>query len=469
MSGKRAQGRRVADSSTKRAGFSPLLAVGLVAVLVSVGALALQKPANDPSDVADDAAATRALTRLDLLCPAGVAGGPQLLLGSGASGKGSGEVSVRAADAGKASQVDLAPGDATSVAAPGKPVMVTGTGALAPGLFGARFGGADRPAAGECATPTGERWFVGVGAGGVHHSQLVLANPDTGPAVADVSLWSPTGELIDVSSRGLTIPGQSSSVLDLDELSPNRDELAVRVTVSRGRVAASMSDSYTPRDGQQVDDWLPATAAPAEELVMPGLPRTMTEPTLVLANSGADEGRVSLEIVGKNSTFAPSDVDEIRVPAGQSVTTELPASLVKQLAKEDTALKLTSTVPVVGSLRAVVAGDLVHVPAVQPAAGRSAAAVPGGPDSVVVLAAGPSAGRVKVSFPGSDAKPTAVRLLPGTTVSVPVPKGARAAVVRGKREYVGAVRTVNGKGASLLPLRPLLLDQLIPAVRPDWP
>lgn len=469
MTGKRVQGRRVADRPAKRAGVRPLLLVGLVAVLVSVGALALQKPANDPSDVPDDAAATRDLTRLDLLCPAGVPGGPQLVLGSGSPAPGSGAVSLRDASSDKSGDVDLAPGTAEPVPAPGKPVVVTGTGAMAPGLFGARFGGAERPAAGECSAPTGEQWFVGVGAGGVHQSQLVLANPDTGPAVADVSLWSPTGELIDVASRGLTIPGRKSSVLDLAELAPNRDELAVRVSVSRGRVAASMADTYTPRDGEQVSDWLPATAAPSIELVMPGLPREMTESTLVLANTGDDEGRVSLKVVGKDSTFTPADVDEIRVPAGQSVTTELPDGLVEQLAKEDTALKLTSTVPVVGSLRAVVAGDLVHVPALEPASGRSGAAVPGGPDSVVVLAAGPTAGRVKVTFPGADGEPVGVRLRPGTTVTVDVPTGARAVLVNGKRSYVGAVRTVTAKGASLLPLRPLMLDQLIPAVRPEWP
>ncbi|KRF18794.1 hypothetical protein ASG90_02530 [Nocardioides sp. Soil797] len=471
MSGKRVQGRRVADAAPmKGAAFSPLVVFGLALALVTVGALALQKSANDPAEVSADAPASRPLTRLDLLCPAAVAGNSELVLGSGASdGAADGAVSVRDASSDNSDELDVRPGKAGSVTASTKAVMVTGTRGLAPGLFGARFGNAERPAAGECTAPASERWFAGVGAGGLHESQLVLANPDTGPAVADVSLWSSTGELIDVASRGLTIPGQRSSVLDLAELAPNRDELTLRVTVSRGRVAASMADTYTPRGGAAVSDWLPSTAPPATDLLLPGLPRSMAEPTLVLANPGEDAGQVSLKIVGKNSTFAPNNVDEIRVPAGESVTTELPASMVKLLAKEDTALRLTSTVPVVGSLRTVVAGDLVHVPAVEAASGQTAAAVPGGAGSALLLTAPTTAGRVSVTFTGADAKPVAVRLRPGVTTTVPVPEKATATIVDGRTEYVAAVRTVTAKGASLLPLRPLQLDKLIPAVRPEWP
>lgn len=470
MSGKRIQGRRVAESTPEKGiSLSPLVVLGLVLALVTAGALALQKPANDPAEVSADAPASRPLSRIDLLCPASVGNNADVVLGSGADTNGSdGTVAARDASSDNSHDLDVHPGQAAKSQASSEPVVVTGTGGLAPGLFGARFGTAERPAAGECNAPSGERWFVGVGAGALHDSQLVLANPDAGPAVADVSLWSSTGELIGVASRGLTIPGQRSSVLDLADLAPNREELSIRVTVSRGRVGATMSDTFTPREGDQVSDWLPSTAAPTTDLLLPGLPRTMTEPTLVLANPGDDAGQVGIKIVGRNSTFAPSGVDEIRVPAGESVTTELPASMVRLLAKEDTALRLTSTVPVVGSLRAVVAGDLVHVPTVEPVSGETAAAVPGGSDSVLVLTASSTAGRVSVRFPGTEESVT-VRLRPGVTTTVPVPDQAAAAIVKGSTEYVGSVRTVTARGASLLPLRPLMLEKLIPAVRPEWP
>ncbi|KRF14310.1 DUF5719 family protein [Nocardioides sp. Soil796] len=467
------KGRRVAtQQAVRKGGVPPTLVVALVAILASAGALAIQQPTEDPEQRAVVAPATRPLTSLSILCPAAVQGSPDLVIGQGTEGgtADDGTLVSRAAEGEKSEDLDLAPGGAGPVDASRDAVVVTGTGTRAPGLFGARFGGPGRPAAGQCAEPSGERWFVGVGAaGGLHESKLLLANPDTGPAVADLSLWSTTGELIDVASRGLTVPGHGSTVIDLAELAPNRDELAVQVTVSRGRVAASVSDDYTPLEGDPVSEWLPPTAAPATTQLVPGLPRTMDEPKLVLANPGADAGRVTLQVVGERSTFTPSGLKEISVGSGEVVVADLPPKLVKQLAEENASLRITSTVPVSGSLRAVVSGDLVHLPAVEELTGDSATALPGGAGSVLTLTPTDKAGQARVEFPGQDRDPETVRLTPGTTTTVPIPAKARAVVVRGTTAYVGSVRTITPKGASVLPLQALDVEQLIPDVRPEWP
>lgn len=471
MSEQRSTGRRVAERPARRGLFSPVIVAAVVAVLVTAGALALQKPADRPETVPDQEPATKPLTSLSLLCPSGVAASPDLVIGTGrtemSSESGGGLVS-RPASGEKSTELEVGDGGIATGTNP-KAVVVTGTGDYAPGLFGARFGGPGRPAAGECAQPTGERWFIGAGAGGLHESRLLLANPDIGPAVADVSLWTTTGELIDADSRGVTIPGRSSTVLDLAKVAPSREEVAALVTVSRGRVAASMSDTYTARTGAASDDWLPSSATPAESQIIPGLPRRMAEPTLTLLNPGTDVGRVSLEVVGERSSFSPKGVDEIKVAAGEVAVTELPESLVKLLAEENASLRLTSTVPVTGSVRAVVAGDLVHLPSAEETDRDGATALPGVEGSVLTLTPTAVAGRVQVEFPGQDLEPVTVRLKPGLTTSVPVPARARSLVVRGKAGYVGAVRTVTRDGASLLGLQPLTYDQLIPSVRPEWP
>ena len=121
----------------------------------------------------------------------------------------------------------------------------------------------------------------------------------------------------------------------------------MRVTVSRGRVAASVQDSYSLPGKKPSIDWLGASAAPSTSLVVPGLSRTADERTLVLANPGDTGGRVEVRITGKQSTFAPAGLEPIEVPAGQVVITDLTERLQGQLADgEDTALQLTSTVPV---------------------------------------------------------------------------------------------------------------------------
>ena len=125
-------------------------------------------------------------------------------------------------------------------------------------------------AAGECAAPSEETWFVGIGTSGLHNSELQLTNPDSGPAVADVELWNVDGPMEEVRSRGLTIAGNDSTRIDLGDLAPDRAELAMRVTVSRGRVSASVQDSYSLPGKKPSLDWLAASAAPSTSLVAAG-------------------------------------------------------------------------------------------------------------------------------------------------------------------------------------------------------
>jgi hypothetical protein len=317
--------------------------------------------------------------------------------------------------------------------------------------------------------PIGERWFVGVGAGGDHTSQLQLVNPDVGPAVADVSLWSLDGPLDEVQSRGLTIAGGGSTLLDLEKIAPHRRDLAMRVTVSRGRLAATVSDSYTFTGVDAARDWMPTTASPATSLLLPGLVRSADERTLVLVNPGEDEGRVTLQVVGAKSTFTPTALKEIRVPAGRVVETDLTRSLSRALAREDASLLVTSTVPVAAGMHSVVDGDLVHNVALPPTAGTSSAMVPARGDNTLVVSASGSSGGVTIDFMGPTGKTRRIGVQTGTSRAVRIPAGTVAVLVTSDVTFSAVVRTVSGGGASLLPLRPLVTEQLIPAVRPAWP
>ena len=131
-------------------------------------------------------------------------------------------------------------------------------------------------AAGECSAPAGETWFVGIGTSGVHNSELQLTNPDSGPAVADLELYSVDGPMDEVRSRGLTIAGNDSTRIDLSNLAPDRAELAMRVTVSRGRVAASVQDSYSLPGKKPAIDWLGARPPPPRRWWCPGCPAPPT-------------------------------------------------------------------------------------------------------------------------------------------------------------------------------------------------
>ena len=164
-----------------------------------------------------------------------------------------------------------------------------------------------------CDRPAPERWFTGVGASAEHTSTLTLVNPDKGPAVADVTVWDGSG-LVDVPAlRGVRVPGGGSTSFDLSEVAPNRDALAIRVQVSRGRLASSVVDVVDPvgRD-RPVREWLPAQAAPADDVVRRrAWAPTAADRTLTLANPGDSEVRVALKLVSEESEFAPSGLEEV--------------------------------------------------------------------------------------------------------------------------------------------------------------
>lgn len=468
-------GKRIQDQGrTKRT--APALVVGLAAVLVTGGALALQDTPPAPDEVAAAEPSSVPLTKADLACPAGVSGGSPLVLarvpGSGGGAGSEGKVVTRPVGGKQTTPVKLRPDRAVTSDVEG-PVIVAGSGSAAPGLFGGRFGDTEAPSGVACATPAGERWFVGAGAGGLHESSLRLVNPDGGPAVADLTIWSTTGELQQVESRGLTIPPGKASEIDLAELVPQREELAVQLTVARGRVAASMQDTYEPEGAEASSDWLPGTAEPATSQVIPGLPRTADESTLVLVNPGDDAGRVSLEVRGAESEFAPSGVEEIQVPAGRVVVTELTEQLKQAVAQEDASLSLSSTVPVAATLRTVTNQDLAHLPAVAPVEGASSTPVGPTGEQKLVLSATSQAGTARARFLAEGAKGEVaseqVRIRPGTTSTLEVPDGTRAVVVESSVSHLGTVRSVVEGGIVAMPLRELLTERLIPDVRSSWP
>lgn len=459
-------GKRAAARPEAARGLTPAVVLAVAAPVVATLALLVQAPADDQRDEGAHRAETRPLTTQALACPA-APGSRTVLVASDTPADASGQVFLR--EVGQESRPVRLPRSryAAAPAAAG-PMVLDARDDLAAGLYAARHG-VGAPAAGECTAPAGERWFVGAGSGAEHLSSVQLVNPDRGPAVADLTLWSTDGPLEAPRALGITVPGGRSRTIDLEEIAPHRHELAVRVTVTRGRVAATVADAFGFDGGSSRADWIAATEPPAASLVLPGLVRSADERVLVLANPGESEGRVTLRVVGARGTFTPTGVEEVRVPAGRVVVTDLTRALASALRQEDASLEVTSTVPVTAGLRSVVDGDVVHQAALPATTGAGAAIVPPGGATALVLNAREQAGSVTVTFVGSAGRSVRSRLQPGTTRSVAVPAGTVAVRVDAAVPWSGALRTVGGSGAALLPLRALVTDRLIPSVRPAWP
>ena len=214
-------GRR--SSGRLRTRFGPIELVAVVVPLLTVAALALVRPIDDPATTHPPTDVP--LARATLVCPTALPGTGTIALAN-ADGT-TGEVTTRLPVEGT---VDL---DATSRQGLKAALVAQAADELAAGFVGVRYG---ETAAVACSTPQPEQWFTGVGAGPEHSSVLELVNPDGGPAVADVTVLGPDGPLDVPALRGVTVPGGRTMRFDLADIVPNRDELALQVLVSRGRL-----------------------------------------------------------------------------------------------------------------------------------------------------------------------------------------------------------------------------------------
>ncbi|HET6627743.1 MAG TPA: DUF5719 family protein [Nocardioidaceae bacterium] len=348
-------------------------------------------------------------------------------------------------------------------------LAVEATGRLAAGLFTFEVDAADSSTAvTDCPSPRAQWWFTGAGATLDHTSELVLTNLDTGPAVVDVQVLGPDGEVETVGTRGITVAPGERSTLSLTDVAPQGEELAVSVVASRGRVVAAVSDSFTPGTAAATGtDWIPAQSSPSRVLRLAGLPAKADSHTLIVANPSQLEALVDVRVSSGTGSFTPTDDAQVRVPPGTVVATDLSGTI----GRDASAVTLRSTVPVTGSVRSVAAGDTSYAGSVRPLTAPAVAPVPGGARATVQVTAvatdEPATATVaSYARDGSRTGSTTVEVPGGATLTTSPEKKADYVVVtaRGGR-LVGAV-TYRGEGLAAMPLRPLALRVDEPVVLP---
>lgn len=447
--------RRAPEEGSRRP--SPLAVLALVIPLLTVGALALvQAP---EVSTADRPPSDSRLTRTTLVCPAALPGTDRVAVGHTEAGARA-SVETRVGHE-RGVELRAGRGDTTST----DPLVLVGEGEVAPGLLASRSG---EGVATTCDDPAPDQWFTGVAAGAEHSSVLTLVNPDGGPAVADVTVLGPDGPIDAPGLRGVTVPGRESASFDLARVVPSRDELALRVQVSRGRLGAHVEDRVQEIGGARSADWLPAQDEARTTSYLLGLGGRGDERVLALANPGDDEARVAVEIVSEQSEFAPAGLEEVRVAPGAVEVVDLTDVLGSRAAEGATGLRVESSVPVTSTLRSVVDGDVAHAVPGTPVEGRTAAMVPPGAKRLL-LAGADARGVATVTTSDGQGKPLGerrVEVSPGRGSVVDLPAGAALVDVRLARTgAVVAVEATDG-GLTVLPLSELLLTGRVPDVIP---
>lgn len=459
-------GRRVAPRP-RRVALQPSAITALVLVLLAAGAVGLTRPPDVPEVSAPTAAGL--VDRSLLACPevpagargavrAGLAALPRL----GVRGE------WWAGDPGSTETLPVpARGEVVDL---GRATVLEGTGPAAAGSFATREDRSGRAlGVTGCVSPRARWWFAGAGAALDHESVLSLTNVDPGPAVLDVRVLSADGEVETVGTRGITLESGESRSFPLGSVAPLRDELAVAVAASRGRVVAAVSDRVG--DGPAAPaglEWLPAAEVPSRVVRLAGVPGGSRDRTLLVANPNDLEALVDVEVSGPRGTFTPVGARTLSVAPGSVVAVDA-ADLVP--GPEAVALRVRSQVPVVAALRSRTRTDHAYAGAVLPLTDPAAAA-PVVPDTEGALQVSAGAGGATVTVAawaedGRELDARRVRIDPTATTEVPLPRRAASVVLTPVRGSVTAAATYTGPaGTSVLPLLPLPVHLALPVVVP---
>ena len=370
---------------------------------------------------------------------------------------------------GEPTDLELARGEQVPVDDAVDGPFLDAAGERAAGLFGFRTDASGTAAAvGACVAPRSSWWFSGLGADLDHSSQLVLSNVDPGPAVVDVTVFGPDGEIDTVGTRGITVAAGETTTISLADVAPQTRELMVSVQASRGRIAVAASDRYAAGAAAPVGfEWVGGAPLPTRTVRLAGVPAAAATKTLLVGNPSDSEALLEVEVAGSGGSFVPTDLDQVSVAPGTVETVDLSDVLPR---REAVAVRVRAQVPVVASLRAASRPDLTYADMTAPLVGPAAAPVLGRGRATVQLTAGDVASVARVEGFDADGRSTGddeVDVAATATAAWRPARGTDYVVVRPVEGTVfGAVVYDDAPGLATAPLRSLPIRVRLPEVVP---
>ncbi|GAB7004213.1 hypothetical protein JCM18899A_16850 [Nocardioides sp. AN3] len=441
------------------------IAIGVPVVVALL--LALVHP--DPPALERSRPTTSALTTSSVVCPSALDDKPgsssavRVASASGATG------SLALTSEAGSSTVQVAPGRVSAVSSQGAPVVVSGQGALAPGLV-AGIDSSKPLTALDCTPMMASQWLTGVGAGPTHASVLELTNPNPGSAVADVDVLGDEGPMDVPRLRGIAVEGRSHVQVDLGTVVPSTGDLALHVTVERGQLGVAVRDrGERLTGGTTTEDWLPAQPRPTRRNLLLGLQPGSGQHTLTVANDSDHQTTADIRLITAGSVFAPAGVKPLTVPPHGVARVYLDDLMKADNAKDAIGLEVDADEPVTASLRSVVDGDLsVLTPGRRVFTATTAVLPPG--RKQLVLAGADAVGVATVVARAADGRQLLekrVSLQPDEGASLDLPDKAASVEVTPQRTALrGAMLVQDRGGSAVVRLRELVRSGAVPAVAP---
>jgi uncharacterized protein DUF5719 len=300
---------------------------------------------------------------------------------------------------------------------------VTASGTLAQAMEAEEASGSGLASV-RCGEPGSDLWFVGPGQqGGAAQVQLDLMNVDALPASVDVRIITDAGQLPAGPDTGITVPPHQTVTESLSSLAAGASVIAIEVRTSTGRVVADVSEGSS----HGTASWLPNTAEPSTQLVIPGVAPSGGTAGLYVVVPGSAGARISVVAITAQGRHQPFGTQAIELP-GDS------ASYVPLTPLGGTAaLELTANVPVTAGV--LVPGSGLGAFTVATAPINEQAIVAGNTTSSglgVTVALSAPAGQARVRLTETATTPGAtssqiVTVQAGHTLTVPaaLPPGAK--------------------------------------------
>jgi Family of unknown function (DUF5719) len=367
------------------------------------------------------------------------------------------------------------------------PVVISADGSMATASSAVIVGdGVDGPEAGlkaaPCLAPATSHWFSGLGATDADRTDLILSNPDDAQAQVDLRFYGRTGRVAVPGSPGVVISAHESRTISLTSLVEAEGLLSVSVQASNGRVTAVAKRRHTDQLKPAGVDWQIPSASPSMIVAIPGVPEGPGDRQLVVTNPSTTRAHVGVQILGFQGPFEPTGAASLDVPPESTAT----VNLKDGLAGEAASVKLTSSMPVTGSVistsrRGGTGIDLAVQSAATPLirSGVSAVATSNIAESELIVSnSGDGDTQISfevVSFEGVRLRSAGVVLAPNSTatrrLNSPAPAYVVVKVPDGSSVVGGVVLTQPTRdvaGLATIPLSSPDLASRAPATRPDY-
>ncbi len=195
----------------------------------------------------------------------------------------------------------------------------------------------------RCGEPGSDFWFVGPGQqNGAAQIQVDLINVDSLAASVDIRMITEAGPVQAGDETGITVPPHQTVTESLSSTAGNSSVVAIEVHTSSGRVAADVSEGSSHGS---TTNWLPSAAAPATQLVIPGVPSSSSAAELFLAVPGTSDARVNVLAITPQGQYRPFGSQAVNLP-GESAS----SVALTPLGGTAAALEVTSNVPVTATV-----------------------------------------------------------------------------------------------------------------------